>query len=123
MRGTTFDDEEDFKTWLNNFFDTRPGEFWRNGIHKLVERWKKVVGCQALGIILSDELSSNAVCRIASCSESGEAIQIFKILKRRTLWNNGVHFGTTDRGTSNKQPFLQRRYPAIRKGSASGMVC
>ncbi|UYV68232.1 hypothetical protein LAZ67_5003540 [Cordylochernes scorpioides] len=27
MRGTTFDDE-DLKTWLNNFFDTRP-DFWR----------------------------------------------------------------------------------------------
>ncbi|UYV75857.1 hypothetical protein LAZ67_13001576 [Cordylochernes scorpioides] len=42
MRGTTFDDEEDLKTWLNNFFDTRPGEFWRNGINKLVERWEEV---------------------------------------------------------------------------------
>ncbi|UYV80945.1 hypothetical protein LAZ67_19002237 [Cordylochernes scorpioides] len=26
MRGTTFDDEEDLKTWLNNFFDTRRWE-------------------------------------------------------------------------------------------------
>ncbi|UYV66440.1 hypothetical protein LAZ67_4001681 [Cordylochernes scorpioides] len=43
MRGTTFDDEEDLKTWLNNFFDTRPGDFWRNGINKLVERWEEVV--------------------------------------------------------------------------------
>ncbi|UYV74067.1 hypothetical protein LAZ67_11002025 [Cordylochernes scorpioides] len=42
MRGTTFDDEEDLKTWLNNFFDTRPGDFWRNGINKLVERWEEV---------------------------------------------------------------------------------
>ncbi|UYV66399.1 hypothetical protein LAZ67_4001546 [Cordylochernes scorpioides] len=42
MRGTTFDDEEDLKTWLNNF-DTRPGDFWRNGINKLVERWEEVV--------------------------------------------------------------------------------
>ncbi|UYV74835.1 hypothetical protein LAZ67_12001208 [Cordylochernes scorpioides] len=43
MRGTTFDDEEDLKTWLNNFFDTGPGDFWRNGINKLVERWEDVV--------------------------------------------------------------------------------
>ncbi|UYV68505.1 hypothetical protein LAZ67_5004533 [Cordylochernes scorpioides] len=27
----------------NNFFDTRPGDFWRNGINKLVERWEEVV--------------------------------------------------------------------------------
>ncbi|UYV84293.1 RBCK1 [Cordylochernes scorpioides] len=43
MRGTTFDDEEDLKTWLNNFFDTRPGDFWRNGINKLVERWEETL--------------------------------------------------------------------------------
>ncbi|UYV77277.1 hypothetical protein LAZ67_15000322 [Cordylochernes scorpioides] len=28
MRGTNFDDEEDLKPWLNNFFDTRPSDFW-----------------------------------------------------------------------------------------------
>ncbi|UYV82650.1 hypothetical protein LAZ67_22000380 [Cordylochernes scorpioides] len=43
MRGTTFNNEENLKTWLNNFFYTRPGEFWRNGINKLVERWEEVV--------------------------------------------------------------------------------
>ncbi|UYV78600.1 hypothetical protein LAZ67_16002110 [Cordylochernes scorpioides] len=43
MRGTTFDDEEDLKTWLNNFFDTRLGNFWRKGINKIVERWEEVV--------------------------------------------------------------------------------
>ncbi|UYV77321.1 hypothetical protein LAZ67_15000497 [Cordylochernes scorpioides] len=43
MIGTTFDDEEDLKPWLNNFFDTRPDDFWRNGINKLVERWEEVV--------------------------------------------------------------------------------
>ncbi|UYV81744.1 hypothetical protein LAZ67_20002183, partial [Cordylochernes scorpioides] len=41
MRGITFDDEEDLKTWLNNFFDTRPGDFWWNSINKLVERWEQ----------------------------------------------------------------------------------
>ncbi|UYV81703.1 hypothetical protein LAZ67_20002055 [Cordylochernes scorpioides] len=43
MRGTDFDDEGDLKTWLNNFFDTRPDDFWWNGINKLVERWEEVV--------------------------------------------------------------------------------
>ncbi|UYV64977.1 hypothetical protein LAZ67_3002631 [Cordylochernes scorpioides] len=37
MRGTTFDDEEGLKSWLNNFFDTSPGDFWPNGIKKLVK--------------------------------------------------------------------------------------
>ena len=27
MRGVTFDNEEDFKNWLNKFFDTTPGDF------------------------------------------------------------------------------------------------
>ena len=27
MRGVTFDNEEDLKNWLNNFFDTKPGIF------------------------------------------------------------------------------------------------
>ncbi|UYV84656.1 hypothetical protein LAZ67_X003000 [Cordylochernes scorpioides] len=43
MRITTFDDEEDLKTWLNNFFDIRPRDIWWNGINKLVERWEEVV--------------------------------------------------------------------------------
>ncbi|CAH2101638.1 unnamed protein product [Euphydryas editha] len=43
MRGVTFDKEEDLKDWLNNFFDTRLGGFWLNGIDKLVKRWEEVV--------------------------------------------------------------------------------
>ena len=30
MRGVTFENEKDLKNWLNNFFDTRPGDFWHN---------------------------------------------------------------------------------------------
>lgn len=51
MRGVTFDGEEDLKNWLNNFFDTRPGDFWRNGINKLVERWAEVVNSNGEYII------------------------------------------------------------------------
>ena len=51
MRGVTFDGEEDLKNWLNNFFDTRPGDFWRNGINKLVERWEEVVNSNGEYII------------------------------------------------------------------------
>ncbi|UYV77322.1 hypothetical protein LAZ67_15000502 [Cordylochernes scorpioides] len=55
---TTFDDEEDLKTWLNNFFDTRPGDIWRNGLNKLVERWEEVVNNNGEYII--DQLISGA---------------------------------------------------------------
>ena len=37
MRGMTFDNEKAFKNWLVNFFNSRPGDFWRNGINKLVD--------------------------------------------------------------------------------------
>ncbi|KAK6767034.1 hypothetical protein RB195_026541 [Necator americanus] len=43
MRGVTFDNNEDLENWLNNFFESRPGGFWQNGINKLVERWEQVV--------------------------------------------------------------------------------
>ena len=51
MRSVTFDNEEDLKNWLNKFFDTRPGDFWRNGIDKLVERWEEVVNSNGEYII------------------------------------------------------------------------
>ena len=43
MRGVTFNNEEDLKNWFNKLFNTRPENFWRNGIDKLVERWEKVI--------------------------------------------------------------------------------
>lgn len=51
MRDVTFDNEEDLKTWLHNFFDTRASDFWRNGIDKLVERWEAVVNSNGEYII------------------------------------------------------------------------
>ncbi|UYV60623.1 hypothetical protein LAZ67_1001697 [Cordylochernes scorpioides] len=42
----SFDDEEDLKTWLNNFFGTRPVNFWRKGINKLVEHWEEAVAAE-----------------------------------------------------------------------------
>ena len=53
MRGITFDNEEDLKNWLNKFFDTRPGDFWWNGINKLVKRWEEVVSSNREYIIYS----------------------------------------------------------------------
>ena len=51
VRGVTFDIEKDLKNWLNKFFDIRPGDFWRNSIDKLVERWKEVVNSNGEYII------------------------------------------------------------------------
>ena len=44
MSGVTFNNEEDLENWLNNFFESRPADFWQRGIDKLVERWEEVVG-------------------------------------------------------------------------------
>ena len=41
MRGVTFNNEEDLKNWLNKFFDTRPRDFWHNGIDKLVKSGRR----------------------------------------------------------------------------------
>ena len=51
MRGIIFDNEEDLENWLNKFFDIRTGDFWRNGIDKLVERWEEVVNSNGEYII------------------------------------------------------------------------
>jgi len=43
MRGVTFDNDEHLENWLNNFFESSSGDFWRNGIDKLIKRWEQVV--------------------------------------------------------------------------------
>lgn len=43
LRGVTFNNDKDLENWLTNFFESRPGDFWRNGINKLVERWEQVI--------------------------------------------------------------------------------
>ena len=51
MRGIIFDNEEDLRNWLNKFCDTRPRDFWQNGINKLVESWEKVINSNGEYII------------------------------------------------------------------------
>ena len=51
MRGVTFYTNEDLENWLNNFFESRPDDFWRDGIDKLVERWEQVVNSDGEYII------------------------------------------------------------------------
>lgn len=42
MMGITFNNEEDLKKWLNNFFEMKPKDFWSRGFDKLVDRWEQV---------------------------------------------------------------------------------
>ena len=51
MRGLSFENQDHLENWLNNFFETRPKDFWRNGINKLVERWEEVVNNEGVYII------------------------------------------------------------------------
>ena len=51
MRGLSFENQDHLENWLNNFFETRPKDFWRNGINKLVERWEEVVNNEGEYII------------------------------------------------------------------------
>ena len=39
----TFEDEDELNCWLAEFFTSKPTLFYRDGIHKLPMRWKKVV--------------------------------------------------------------------------------
>ena len=43
MRGVIFDDDEDLKKWLTNYFESGTADFWCSGIDKLVDRWEQVV--------------------------------------------------------------------------------
>jgi histone-lysine N-methyltransferase SETMAR len=43
LREKKFEDRDDLKTFLTNFFDSKPAQFYRNGIHSLPERWRWVV--------------------------------------------------------------------------------
>ena len=43
MRGVTFKNDEDFKSWLDNYFASSKGDFWRNGFDNLVKRWEEVL--------------------------------------------------------------------------------
>ena len=43
MRGVSFNDNEELKMWLDNFYDSTPSDFYRCGIEKLVKRWHEIV--------------------------------------------------------------------------------
>lgn len=43
LRGVSFNNDVELRAWLDEFFESRPGDFYRRGIEKLVERWEEVV--------------------------------------------------------------------------------
>ena len=43
MGEMSFNNDAELKTWLDEFFESTPGDFYKRGIENLVERWKKVV--------------------------------------------------------------------------------
>lgn len=43
MKGITFQNEDDLKMWITNFFKSKSSNFWNKGFDKLVERWEKVL--------------------------------------------------------------------------------
>ena len=43
LRGVSFNNDVELRAWLEEFFEIRPGDFYRRGIEKLVKRWEQVV--------------------------------------------------------------------------------
>ena len=43
LTGIRFTSEQGIKNWLNSFLAAKPAQFFWDGIHKLPERWEKVI--------------------------------------------------------------------------------
>lgn len=43
LRDRVFEDRDEAKTYIDDFFNSKPAEFYRKGIHSLVDRWRWVV--------------------------------------------------------------------------------
>lgn len=43
LRGKVYSAADDIERDIKNFFDSKPTEFYARGIHRLVERWNKVI--------------------------------------------------------------------------------
>ena len=43
LREKSFDNEDSLKQYLTDFFDSRPKEFYSDGIHSLPKRWQEVI--------------------------------------------------------------------------------
>ena len=49
--GVPFNNDVELKTWLEQFSDSEPTDFYSRGIEKLVERWEEVVNNDGAYII------------------------------------------------------------------------
>lgn len=43
MRGVSFNNDVELKVWLEEFFESKPADFYHKGIQKIVQRWEQVV--------------------------------------------------------------------------------
>ena len=43
LRGVSFNNNEEVKMWLDEFFESKPTDFYCRGVEKLVKRWEEVV--------------------------------------------------------------------------------
>ena len=43
LTGIRLTSEQGIKNWLDSFLAAKPAQFFRDGIHKLPERWEKVI--------------------------------------------------------------------------------
>lgn len=45
IQGKTFDNQDAIDRWLNDFFKSKPEQFYAEGIRSLPKRWQKVIDC------------------------------------------------------------------------------
>ena len=43
LRGASFNNDVELRTWLDDFFMSRPNNFYARGFEKMVERWQEVI--------------------------------------------------------------------------------
>jgi hypothetical protein len=43
LRGVSFNNDAELQNWLDNFFTSKPTDFFKRGIENLPERWEVVV--------------------------------------------------------------------------------
>lgn len=51
LRGTQFVSEDTLKAEIENFFQSKPASFYKDGIHALPERWRKIVHADGAYIV------------------------------------------------------------------------
>ena len=47
MCGVSFNNGAELRAWLDEFFESNPGDIYQRGIENLIERWEEVVNINA----------------------------------------------------------------------------